>query len=426
MARRTLTLTLPLLIVTVLTAGCSYEHKSTPASPTTTTTSTTTTGTTSGSTSYVGTWASNVPTTSVSASACANFQWRITNQTATSIAGDFSADCGPLTVSGTGTGQLTGQNVSLAASGSVLAGTVQMCGFSLTATGTIQGDTLPLSYSGTVCGGAVQGTETLHRKTTATAIVVNAPTPVSPVGNAVVSSLQPTLVVTDATTSGPVGPIAYRFQVSQDSSFGSNVSTWQVVEASGQTSLAVPQALSAGATYYWRVQAYDGSTTGPWCAVQTFMTPSTSSGSSGSSFDLGRAVIVLGPQNFASWAQTSTITSITEGGGTLCIYHTMLGRWPTVAFFGDPNTLIEGNQWYFALINRTWYGGAGEWVRPGQACKGFGGGPEEFYDPSQEPLHSWNPRPGDLVGIASSTPARAWPDMRTTDERTNIQLITWQ
>src|SRR5450759_1818099 len=133
-----------------------------------------------------------------------------------------------------------------------------------------------------------------------------------------------------------------------------------------------------------------------------------------------------GAKNFANWAETARITAISQGGGTLCIEHTMLGRWPRTTFFDDPNTLIEGNQWYFALINGTSFGGAGEWVRPGQSCKAFDGGPEEFYDVNQEPLHSWNPRPGDLVGVASSTPARAWPQIRTSDERTNVEMVPWQ
>lgn len=425
MIRRVSTLMLLLLAATVLTSGCAYDRKTTATSPTSPT------GTGSTSSTYVGTWSSNVAATPIAADACGNFQWKITNQTATSIAGDFSALCAAFTVAGTGAGQLNGQDVSLAASGTVSGGGVQVCSFALTATGTIQGDTLPLTYSGTICGGAVHGTETLRRGGGNTPIVINAPTPVSPSGNVIVGSTQPTLIVTNATVTGPAGPIAYRFQVTQDVAFASNVLAWQVPEQANQTSLAVPQALSASATYFWRAQAYDGSTTGPWSAIQTFSTPSPSapppspSPSSGS-FDLSRAVIVVGPKNFASWPETARITAISQGGGMLCIDHTMLGRWPRTVFFDDPNTLIEGNQWYFALINGTWYGGAGEWVRPGQSCKAFGGGPEEFYDVNQEPLHSWNPRPGDLVGIASSTPARVWPQLRTSDERTNVEMVRWQ
>jgi hypothetical protein len=244
-----------------------------------------------------------------------------------------------------------------------------------------------------------------------------------------VGSTQPTLMLTNATHTGPAGAIVYQFQVTQDVAFVSSVLAWSVPEASNQTSLTVPQALSVGATYFWRARASDPSNTGTWSSILTFTTPSPSSPPpppSNGSFDLSRAVVVVGAQNVASWAETARITAISQGGGVLCIEHTMLGRWPRTTFFDDPNTLVEGNQWYFALINGTWYGGAGEWVRPGQSCKAFGGGPEEFYDVHQEPLHSWNPRPGEMVGIMSSTPARVWPQMRTTDERTNVEMVRWQ
>ncbi len=414
---------LPLVTVTVLASGCGFDRKSTPISPSPSPTS----NPGSPQTSYVGTWSSAASTMATAADACRNIQWKITNQTTTYIAGDFSAVCGAFTITGTGSGQLNGQDVALAVSGSVSGSGLQQCSFSLTGNGTIQGDTLPLAYSGTTCLGTVRGTETLRRGGTTTPVVINAPTPVSPTGNVTVSSTQPTLVATNGTRTGPAGAITYLFQVTQDVAFSSNVLAWSVPEQSGQTSLTVPQALSAGASYFWRTRASDSSNTGPWSTIQAFSTPSPSSPPPpSSSFDLSRAVIVVGPKNFATWAETARITAISQGGGSLCIEHTMLGRWPRTMFFDDPNTLIEGNQWYFALINGTWYGGAGEWVRPGQSCKAFGGGSEEFYDVNQEPLHSWNPRPGDLVGIASSTPARAWPQMRTSDERTNVEMVRWQ
>lgn len=83
----------------------------------------------------------------------------------------------------------------------------------------------------------------------------------------------------------------------------------------------------------------------------------------------------------------------------------------------------------FAYISGRWYGGAGDWYRPGQACKGATAdsiGQDSFYNPSEEPLHSWIPRPGELVGFGASTPARAWPDMSTLDQRTNIVVVAWK
>jgi hypothetical protein len=205
-----------------------------------------------------------------------------------------------------------------------------------------------------------------------------------------------------------------------------------VAEQATQTAFTVNTDLAYSTTYYWRVEASDPTTIGPWSVTQSFQTPAQASPppgptpASGDGLNLSSAVIVVGPSNFATWPAASTVTNYSTSSSQICIYHTMLGKWPTVAFFGDPSTLIEGNQWYFAFINGQWYGGAGEWLRPGQACKGFAGGPNEFYNPSQEPLHSWIPQNGDQVGLADSTPARAWPNMATLNQRTNIVVVTWK
>jgi len=136
----------------------------------------------------------------------------------------------------------------------------------------------------------------------------------------------------------------------------------------------------------------------------------------------------MGPKNIGQWEHTATITEAYWVPDQLCIFHTRLGIWPGVPFFGDRATLVEGNQWVFAKINEQWYGGAADWYRPSQACKGVGAnsiGRDAFYLPSQEPLHSWVPRSGETVGVMSTTPARMWPDMRTYDERTDVRIIRW-
>jgi len=142
--------------------------------------------------------------------------------------------------------------------------------------------------------------------------------------------------------------------------------------------------------------------------------------------DLNQVSIVLGPANIAAWPQTSTMTGVKTTDG-LCTYHTKLGQWPTVGFF-DTGAPIEGNQWVFANINGRWYGGAGEWQRPGQACKAVTAediGSGTFYADNWEPRRVWVPRPGELFAVMVSTPARAWPSMRTVDERSNVVLARW-
>ncbi|HUL74235.1 MAG TPA: hypothetical protein VLT86_14100 [Vicinamibacterales bacterium] len=145
-------------------------------------------------------------------------------------------------------------------------------------------------------------------------------------------------------------------------------------------------------------------------------------------FDLNQVTIVRGPSNIGGWPQTSLVTGTQAVDHSLCIWHTKLGQWPATFFFDDPNTLVEGNQWIFASINGRWYGGAGDWYRPGQACKDVTPqtiAHDAFYNDSEEPLRSWVPRPGEVFGLMSSTPARAWPTMSTVDERSNVVLVRW-
>ena len=139
--------------------------------------------------------------------------------------------------------------------------------------------------------------------------------------------------------------------------------------------------------------------------------------------DLRKVTVVKGV-HIANWKITSTVKKVTVGGGSICVDHTKLENWPTSDFFGEKETQVEGNQWIFAYINGRWYGGAGEWIRPGQLCKAVDAGNVGcgvFYD--SEPLKSWRPAHGEIVGIAVSQPARAgqWG----LAERTNVTLVKW-
>ena len=93
-----------------------------------------------------------------------------------------------------------------------------------------------------------------------------------------------------------------------------------------------------------------------------------------------------------------------------------------LGFFDIPGVTVEGNQWMFANIGGRWYGGAGEWLRPGQTCKTIDHvGSGVFYD--SPPMNNWHPSPGETIGVAVSTPARSgqWG----TAERSNIVLFVW-
>ncbi len=176
-----------------------------------------------------------------------------------------------------------------------------------------------------------------------TPVVIQAPVLVSPVNGTKITVTRPALTLTNPTRTGPAGSITYNFQVSETQSFSAIVINAVVPEGSGQTTYTATDGLSYSKTYYWRVRASDPTTTGPWSVTQSFVTPDqpttptptpTPGRAPGDQLTVGTAVIVKGPSAFASWPAASTVTSVTTSGGSLCIYHTMLGVWPSTAFFG--------------------------------------------------------------------------------------------
>src|SRR5712691_10858740 len=117
-----LTLITALVAASTLTTACGFEHTTNVLVPDPVGTKPNTGNPSAAppSTALVGTWTSQsltVPTTS----GCSNFQWKVTSQTATSVAGTFEADCaGGVIVSGSGSGQLTSSTtVAISISGVV-------------------------------------------------------------------------------------------------------------------------------------------------------------------------------------------------------------------------------------------------------------------------------------------------------------------
>lgn len=270
-----------------------------------------------------------------------------------------------------------------------------------------------------------------------TPVVLQAPVLVSPINSERVGNRTPDLTWNNAARTGAAGAVSYNLQVATDEGFSGVIASWSAAEGSSRTISGVPTTLSYDARYYWRVRAVEATVTGPWSSAQSFLAPSTppptppppttppAGVSANDELDLRNVTIVLGP-NIGNWAVGSSVSSIRQGNGELCIFHSALGGWPSTQFFDDPSTRVEGNQWVFANIGGRWYGGAADWYRPGQACKGVTAdeiGHDAF---SQEPLHSWVPRPGEQFGMAATTPARAWPAMATLDQRTNTALAIWR
>ncbi len=251
------------------------------------------------------------------------------------------------------------------------------------------------------------------------AITISAPTLSSPGVGATVSTNRPTLTVTNSTTTGPVGSLVYKFELSTTSSFDSIAVSGTVSQQSGQTSYTPTTDLDTGVTYYWRVVTTDttNNISSSYSSTGNFKTEL--------GIDLHNVVYVHGP-DVSNWPQTSTITDAFEDGNQLCIYHTMLGKWPTTAFLGDASVQVEGNQWIFAKINGQWYAGANDWYRPGQACKSPVTAQSIAVDGFQtEPLHSWIPHSGEVWAVMDTTPARNYPGVKTIDERTDVKMLVW-
>jgi hypothetical protein len=154
-----------LLAVVLFTTGCGFEHERNVTGPSSSSSNASSDTTSSGNGTYVGNWASQ-QFTIPSGTSCTNFQWTITSQSNTSLAGTFTVDCsGNVTIEGNGSGQLVGENqVALTVSGTATIAGFLPCPFTLNGTGTLEDrTTLTIPYSGTTCLGPVSGTETLRK-----------------------------------------------------------------------------------------------------------------------------------------------------------------------------------------------------------------------------------------------------------------------
>jgi hypothetical protein len=101
---------------------------------------------------------------------------------------------------------------------------------------------------------------------------VTPPAAVAPVNNEVVGSTTPSLKVQNAAFVGPVGGLAYEFQVASDQPFTKLVAAGIVNQGTGQTTFN-SSPLSASTLYFWRVRAGDGENSSGWSPTFTFRTP---------------------------------------------------------------------------------------------------------------------------------------------------------
>jgi hypothetical protein len=137
----------------VAAAGCfGFDRKSTVTGPTT-----------SGMGALMGSWTS--ATIIPNPANCTDFKWNVTEQTANSARGAFSATCAnDLKLAGTAQGTLSGSVVNWSADGTASAAGLVSCRFSLTGTAELGVDSIRVPYSGDTCLGRVSGVEILRKQ----------------------------------------------------------------------------------------------------------------------------------------------------------------------------------------------------------------------------------------------------------------------
>ena len=134
--------------------------------------------------------------------------------------------------------------------------------------------------------------------------------------------------------------------------------------------------------------------------------------------------------NVSQWPETSRITKVSiKESGEVCIHHSKSQVWPAGQALGMS---LTGNPWIIVKLNGRYYAGIWEWLRPGQECKmghfqyGIAG---LYLHPThslpkhikREPLNSWVPRGGTIVGFMVSGLAR--DNSRSVMERSNVHWV---
>jgi hypothetical protein len=108
---------------------------------------------------------------------------------------------------------------------------------------------------------------------------LSAPTANSPVGGQTVTATRPPLVVNNATASGNVGTVTYRFEISDLSTFPNDPARTftadGVAQGAGTTSWTVTRDLGPDVLWYWHARATDGATTSAYSPTETFSTPTS-------------------------------------------------------------------------------------------------------------------------------------------------------
>jgi hypothetical protein len=111
-------------------------------------------------------------------------------------------------------------------------------------------------------------------------VVINAPTPLSPVSNQTAGSTAVQFVMNNGSVSASAGNVVYRVEVATDQGFGSLVAAGQVPRSGGSTT-SLSLNLPPGAQLFWRALGFDNMAASGWSGVAAFRTPAAPGGGGG-------------------------------------------------------------------------------------------------------------------------------------------------
>jgi hypothetical protein len=155
---------------------------------------------------------------------------------------------------------------------------------------------------------------------------LSAPSAKSPIGGQFISPGRATVVINNAVSTGNIGTVTYRFEVSDQPSFPAEpVRTFiadGVAQGAGTTSWVVNHDLGPDVLWYWRARATNGTVTSDYSTVETFSTASPCSlvltpASATISGAGGTTTIAVTTGNSCTWAASTTNSFLAvSGGGT--------------------------------------------------------------------------------------------------------------
>ena len=174
----------------------------------------------------------------------------------------------------------------------------------------------------TIAGSSV--TITQRAANVVTTPTLAAPTARSPVGGQTVESLRPPLVVNNAASTGSIGTVTYRFEISDVETFPADSRTFAqdgVAQDSGTTTFTTARDLPAGSLIYWHARATNGTITTAYSATETFRTPvvcsyALSSTSITATAAGGPATVGVTTTSACAWTAASNASFITVTGGS--------------------------------------------------------------------------------------------------------------